>query len=371
MFHLVLSVCLTADPAICAERLLPAPMAMERAGCEGTGAVRAAEWAALHPELAAGEWRCLPLADLPALSLVDMGGGLYLHPGASGPATRENRGEIANLGVIIGAEAVAVIDAGASRAQGEALFAAIRGLTDRPIRHLILTHMHPDHVFGASPLREAGADIIAHPAFTPALSQRAGAYMEGYASQFAAQDMLGTRLLPADRAVDAPELLALGPGHSLRISPVPTAHTDNDLTVLHVESGTLFAGDLVFGGLLPSLDGSVTGWLNWLEGEQPDLRRLVPGHGPAPLDWPEGADPTRAYLTLLRDTMRAAIAQGQPMSRAIDMPLPDDWFPDDWPPENRPPENRPPENWPPENWAGAEEIHPRNAAAAYKELEWE
>ena len=58
-------------------------------------------------------------------------------------------GRIANIGFVIGDRSVAVIDPGGSRTDGEGLRARLRTVTDRPISHVIMTHLHPDHVFGA------------------------------------------------------------------------------------------------------------------------------------------------------------------------------------------------------------------------------
>ena len=58
-------------------------------------------------------------------------------------------------------------------AEAEALYAAIRQRTDRPISHLILTHMHPDHIMGAEIFAEAGASIIADSRLPEAVARRA------------------------------------------------------------------------------------------------------------------------------------------------------------------------------------------------------
>lgn len=346
MFHLMLTACLAAAPDTCAERLLPTPEPLTEAACAASADARASLWLAAHPGLTPGPTRCAETASLPALPLTDLGDGLWLHSGITAMPAPENGGEIANLGVIIGPQAVAVIDAGATRSEGERLYAAIRQKTGLPIT-LILTHMHPDHSLGAEVFREAGAKIVASARLGPALEAREETYLTSYTAQLGAEALLGSRFVQPDIKLTSETELTLGPGHTLQLTPVATAHTDNDLTVLHTETNTLFSGDLVFNGLLPTLDGSLTGWLDWLG--QDRALRLIPGHGAAPTDWPQGSAATRRYLTALRDSIRAAIAANIPMSAAI----------------TRRDEAEA------ARWVGYDASHPRNASAAYAELEWE
>lgn len=348
MFHLALMVCLTADPAICAERILPAPAPLTRAACEAAAPGRAAAWIADRPTLVAGNWRCLPTDRLPALPSVEIAPGVHVHQARSEPVSPENRGDIANLGFIIG-DVVAVIDAGGSRALGEELFAAIRRVTDRPIAFVILTHMHPDHSFGAEVFAEAGATVIGHENLPSALQRRAETWAESIPRQIGERAMLGSRMHFPDRTVSTPEDIQLG-GATLRLVPAGTAHTDNDLTVQHLQSGTLFSGDLIFLDLLPGIDGSLIGWLDWLSTPPDPLpRRIVPGHGPVMADWASATAPTRGYLAALAAETRAAIRAGEAMSSAA-LHIGTDLR---------------------GSWQGFDEFHPRNVIAAYKELEWE
>src|ERR1700761_4988403 len=97
----------------------------------------------------------LLLAGLPggarceAAAPAELAPGLFVRRGVDQDATAANRDAIANLAFIIGRDAVAVIDPGGSRADGESLRAAIAAKTRLPIRWVVMTHGHPDHVFGA------------------------------------------------------------------------------------------------------------------------------------------------------------------------------------------------------------------------------
>lgn len=348
MFHLVVMACLAADPTLCAARVLPAPAPLDEAACRAGGPARVTAWGEAHDDLVLGGWECRPTAALPALAVTEIAPGVHVHAARADVLTLANRGDIANLGFIVG-DSVAVIDPGGSRAIAEELYAAIRGVTDRPISHVIITHMHPDHSFGAEVFAEAGATILAHRNLPSGLERRMQTWAESIPRQVGALSMLGTRVRLPDRTRAAPEEISLG-GATLILVPVATAHTDNDLTVFHVESGTLFTGDLIFAELLPSLDGSLLGWLDWLSAPPVPLPRLiVAGHGPVPMRWDEASGPVRAYLTALAEETRAAIRAGEPMSLAathIGQDLRG-------------------------TWRGFDEFNPRNAIAAFKELEWE
>src|SRR3954452_4522184 len=74
--------------------------------------------------------------------------GVYVPHGVHEEATVANQGGIANIGFVIGDEGVAVIDSGGRPMEGKALLKAIRQLTPLPVRYVINTHFHPDHVMG-------------------------------------------------------------------------------------------------------------------------------------------------------------------------------------------------------------------------------
>ena len=279
-----------------------------------------------------------------------MADGVHVHIGQIAQFEDSPDGWIANLGFVVGRDSIAVIDAGASRRQGQALFAAIRRVSDKPISHLIVTHMHPDHAFGAEVFREAGAAIVGHARLADALQARGPAYLDNLTRLYGPGPMIGTRVVLPDVAVADRLEIDLG-GRVLTLTATGLAHSDNDLTVRDSATGTLFAGDLVFRGLTPIVDGSLPGWLDWMNVPQ-DAGPVVPGHGPVARDWPDAVAAQREFLVALAHHTRQAIGAGLPMSRAVPVivqalqPFAGEWasFPDSV---------------------------ARDATAAYKELEWE
>lgn len=282
------------------------------------------------------------------LPLVEIAPGLLVHVGLHEDFTAVNRGGIANLAVVIGEQAVAVVDAGGSPAQARDLLGAIRARTDRPIRHLILTHHHPDHVMGAIVFREVGARVSGHTRLENALLDRFATY------RAAMERLLGGAIdgaepvaIDAPVAIDTPSRLDLG-NRVLELRAWPTAHTDCDLTVMDTATDTLIAGDLLFMERIPVIDGSLLGWLRVMdELARLSAARVVPGHGPASAAWPEALVPQQRYLEDLAAAVRRAIARGRSLSALLAEP----------PPAGA--------------WLLSSDNHPRNITAAYKELEWE
>lgn len=275
--------------------------------------------------------------------------GIFVHQGQHGVYAPGNGGDICNTGFIIGRDAVAVVDTGGTARLGTSLRAAIRALTDRPIRYVLNTHMHPDHVLGNAAFRADAPAFLGHHKLPAALTARAERYLAYNKAAVGADAFAGTEIVLPTETVEGSREIDLG-GRILKLEARATAHTDNDLTILDTATGTFFTGDLVFAGHVPTLDGSIRGWLAILaELAELGLKRIVPGHGPPSMDWPAAADPIRRYLGAVASGVRAAIRDGHTMSAAIATVAQDE---------------RP-------HWQLFDEFHGRNVSAAFAELEWE
>ena len=343
MFEIVLSLCLVASPETCETRLLPvgaADCAQALARAERI----APDWG---DGLLAGPLTCVTRPES-ALIFEEAAPGLYVHRGQVADVTPDNLGDVANIGFIVGDESVAVIDAGGSRAVGEAVYLAVRQVTDKPISHLILTHMHPDHVMGAAVMVEAGGQIVGHRKLSQALAARADTYEDSFARLMGA-GFIGSRVPEVGEGIADRCAIDLG-GRVLDLVAWETAHSESDVTVFDRQTGTLFTGDLVFDAHSPALDGSVLGWLRVLEAlGTPAPARIVPGHGGPVLEWPSGVADVQRYLEVLRDETRAAVSQGLRLGEAIETVGQGEAG----------------------RWALFDLFHPRNVTAAFTELEWE
>lgn len=292
--------------------------------------------------------RCAPVGE--ALPVSEVAPGVFVHVGEIAEPEVANRGDVANLGFIIGDESVAVIDTGAARWIGEALWRAIRQKTDKPVSHVILTHLHPDHVLGTHAFDPLDAQVVGHEALPRALADRQTNYLESLASLIG-PDFAGTLPPVTDQTVALGKAfdIDLG-GRILSLHSWPMAHTGTDLTVLDTKTSTLFVGDLVFDVHAPALDGSLMGWQSVLDQLQDwNVERIVPGHGAPVLDWPAGASAQIRYLETLEHDTRKAIDEGARLGDAV--------------------------QWIAESEAGFWQLfdafNPRNATVAFTELEWE
>lgn len=228
-----------------------------------------------------------------------------------------NGGNIVNTAFIVTDAGVLVIDTGPSRLYGEALRAAIAGVTDRPVVRVLNTHLHPDHCLG----NQAFADrpIAALPGTIDGLK----AHAEGFSDnlyRLLGLWMAGTRVvLPSETL--APGVLDLG-GHRLRFIAL-AGHTDADLVVLDQTTGVLFAGDLVFNGRTPTTPhADIARWRAALaELRGLDYRLLVPGHGPVSTGT-AAIDETAAYLGWLGDRLATLAESGVSAGEALDPSLP-------------------------------------------------
>jgi len=284
---------------------------------------------------------------LTPLSIDQVGSGIYVHSGEIALMSGANDGAIANVGFVVGAKGVAVIDTGGSVREGRRLLSAIRQITDEPVLYVINTHAHPDHVFGNAAFLPPAVFVGSHN-LPRQVMERGPYYLKSFRPAMGSL-LDEVRILPPSVTVDDELQLDLG-DRMLTLRAWRASHSDSDLTVFDERTGILFAGDLVFLRHIPVLDGSIRGWLKTInELARLPAKSVVPGHGPPSAPWPAALDPEKTYLERLQSDCRDLIKRGVPIAAASELAAASEKS----------------------HWDLFNEYNARNATAAFSELEWE
>lgn len=188
-----------------------------------------------------------------------------------------------NAGFVVGDDAVLVIDSFFEPDTARALLREIRKITPKPVRYVVNTHYHVDHVGGDQVFKDAGAIIVAHRNVRAwirpeNLRQTNQAPDPAFKAQMAQR--IAQLPLP-DLVTQSPIIVWLG---SRRVDIRPAeGHTGGDLVVSVPDAKVLFCGDLLW-RMPPNLvDGTVSKWIETDRGfeQLPDAASMifVPGHG--------------------------------------------------------------------------------------------
>lgn len=266
------------------------------------GSARASDYAPIGTPLA--------IAQVP-------GKPVYYSIGNTGVPSQTNEGNTSNGGFIVTDEGVVVFDALGTPSLGWALLEQIRKITDKPVRYVVVSHYHADHIYGLQAFKDhTGAVVIAQERAAEyrendeTTDERADARLRQRQGALAPWVDERTRIVPPDLAFAERATLTLGGKRFVLLYAGP-AHSASDMMMMVEPEGVLFAGDIVQNGRIPHMnsdDVDTTRWLAALkrvEGLKP--RFIVPGHGEPSTEAGKAIAFTASYIADVRRVMRAAV----------------------------------------------------------------
>ena len=253
------------------------------------------------------------------LSFKEIQPGIYVHQGEHLDVDHGYHGDICNIGFIIGDQSVAVIDTGGSLKIGRQLLKAIREKTSLPISYVINTHVHLDHIYGNAAFINENPIFVGHSELPKAMLLRKEFYETTNQNFLNIPPEESIQIPPSLLiSINKPQEIDLG-NRKLRFEAFPSAHTNNDLIVVDINTKTAWLADLMFTERTPSMDGDIHGWINALEKiEKSNYEVIIPGHGTPPTNNNKAIRKIKSYLELLRNEIRQAIDDGMDLQDALD-----------------------------------------------------
>jgi cyclase len=215
-----------------------------------------------------------------------------------------------NAAFIVSDEGVLVIDSLMTPSLAGKLYAAIRNVTTAPIRYLINTHFHGDHVFGNQYFLPA--PIVAHENCRTELQEKFDANMQRYRQREALiPELEQIRMTLPDVTFEDKMTIRLG-DRVIEMSFLGRAHSNSDILTYLPDDKVLFVGDIAVHKTLPAFpDGHITKWLTVIdETAKVDADVVVPGHGP--VGGKAEFEEARELLQILNSEIRKGYDAGLP-----------------------------------------------------------
>jgi len=249
---------------------------------------------------------------------IKVGAHSYYVQGMAGAVSVENQGFMSNAGFVVTEAGVVVFDTLGTPALAKQLVAEIAKITQMPIKLVIISHYHADHIYGMQVFKALGAEVWAHTAGQE--------YLNSDEAQERLQQRRGmlypwldenTRLLPADKWLTGDSAFEMGGLHFF-LRYVGPAHSSEDMAMYVKEDGVLYSGDLVFKGRVPFVGNADS--KRWLQALDKlivfDPKYMIPGHGSASTTPVQDLKLTRDYLTFVRKAMGQAVKDFVPFDEA-------------------------------------------------------
>jgi glyoxylase-like metal-dependent hydrolase (beta-lactamase superfamily II) len=219
-------------------------------------------------------------------------------------------GQGGTIGALVGADGIFLVDSQFAPLT-DRIAAALKQISDRPIRFLVNTHLHGDHTGGNENFAKLGATILAR---------------EELRVRLARPPASGRGSAPAPAAL--PVLTYRGPvtlhvnDEEVQLIPIPRAHTDGDTLVRFVKADVIMTGDFYRSVQYPNIDRANGGTLNGMVeglGRIVELAgpgtKILPGHGPV-VDR-QAVAAHRDILVAARDRVAALIKQGKSQEEIV------------------------------------------------------
>ncbi len=221
------------------------------------------------------------------IKVTKVAGTVYMLQGAGG-----------NIGASVGDDGIVVVD-DQYAPMADKIQAALKGITDKPVRFIINTHYHEDHV-GGNEFFQKQAPIIAHDNVRKRLEE-GGVAGNGASVHFEAkpQPKAALPIITFDHDVT----VHLN-GEDIRALHVAAGHTDGDSVIFFPKSNVVHMGDDFVTYGFPFIDveggGSIDGMITGVESvisQLPGDVKIIPGHGNV-----STLDDVRSYVQMLKDT---------------------------------------------------------------------
>ncbi len=292
-----------------------------------------------------------------AFEISEIDKGIFVHYGIQQDSNKNNAGDIANIGFIIGKKSILVVDTGGTPIIGQKLLQKIKEISNLPISHVVITHSHPDHFFGTQAFLAENPKIVGHEKLNRSLLSNFNFYKNQQLSNIQDDSIQEAQLVKANVLIKTNKTKIIDLGERfVEIKAWETGHTDNDLSIYDKKTKT-FWSENIFVKRTPSIRASILGWRKNLEEiSKMEIKLIIPGHGKA-VDKEKAIKPMINYFDRIIVKLRELQKKNKSLQESINIILQESILE--------------PSEVNKENWILFDEYHYSNITKAFTELEWE